>query len=59
MEHKFADEPATSGVLGRFLRSGAYKVISADGETGTFVANGEACEVSFHQHARNKDCEGC
>ena len=56
MEHNFADESSTAGVLGQFLRSGAYEVITEDGESGTLVANGEPYDVSFHQHARNKNC---
>ncbi|CBY14336.1 unnamed protein product [Oikopleura dioica] len=56
IEHNFADESSTDGVLGRFLRSGAYEVITSDSEKGTLVANGETYDVSFHQHARNKNC---
>jgi hypothetical protein len=45
------------GVIGRFLPTGAYKVVSEDDSNkGKFYYKDQAIDVTFKRHAHNKQC---
>jgi len=44
------------GIIGRFLKEGAYKVLSENGREGMFYYKDKAIPVTFQRHAHNKEC---